>query len=324
MENKIYKDTRASALLIAMILMGILMTLSLGISSLLIGTLRDSRVLLEKTRAWYAAESGLEHALLAVSENAPGFETEKKDVILSMSKDAAFDIKYEYRVRAAASEIPQKESYEITTDEDRFAALHHNESITIPLFSSEASAKKFRVEYYLAPDLKLSGSLVDEDLDILRWKIFGIAADGAMEVMNEFVPMQSGKNTAGNPSCLGTGSQCWNGAKFYERTSLGFNIVNHHPITTFLEQHTQNFLVLTNMVNVDVIAGEALSTSEKKQLANIQYRVVEEDGQPRLTLPSIKIAADGFAGESKQSLDLEVKRESFLPVFHYALYRTAE
>lgn len=316
MENKIYNNTRASALLVAMILMGILMTLSLGISSLLIGTLRDSRVLLEKTRAWYAAESGLEHALLAVSENAPGFEAEKKTEL--------GDAHYEYRVRAAASEIPQKESYEITTDEDRFAALHHNESITIPLFSSEASAKKFRVEYYLAPDLKLSGSLVDEDLDILRWKIFGIAADGAMEVMNEFVPMQSGKNTAGNPSCLGTGSQCWNGAKFYERTSLGFNIVNHHPITTFLEQHTQNFLVLTNMVNVDVIAGEALSTSEKKQLANIQYRVVEEDGQPRLTLPSIKIAADGFAGESKQSLDLEVKRDSFLPVFHYALYRTAE
>jgi hypothetical protein len=319
MENKIYKDTRASALLVAMMLMGILMTLSLGISSLVMGTLRDSRSLLEKTRAWYAAESGLEQALFAVSENAPGFEAEKK-IELGNSR-------YEYRVRATASEIPQKKPYEIATDEDRFAALHHNESITIPLFRGSDpndSVKKLRVEYYLAPDLKLRGSLVDEDLDILRWKIFGIAADGAMEVMNEFVPMQAGKNSAGSPSCLGTGSQCWNGAKFYERAALGFHIVSHHPITTFLEQHTQNFLVLTNMVNVDVIAGETLSTAEKKQIANIQYRVIEEDGEPRLTLPSIKISADGFAGESKQSLDLEIKRESFLPVFHYALYRTAE
>lgn len=314
-ENTVFLREQGSALLVALILMGILMTLSLGVSGLIMSTLKDSRFLLEKTKAWYAAETGLEHALAAVSQNAPGFEMQKSANIADSNAE------YEYRVRATASEIPTKESY------DRFAILRLNESVTFPLFRGpdpDDAVKNFRVEYYLAPDLKLRGGFVDEDLDILRWKIFGIAADGAMEVMNEFLPMQAGKNSAESPSCLGTESDCWNGAKFYERTPQGFNIVPHHPMVTFLEQHTQNFLVLTNMVNVDVIQAEALGTHEKKKIANIRYRVIEGDGEPRLTLPSIKIESDGFSGSAKQSLDLEVKRETFLPVFNYALYRTTE
>lgn len=315
------EKNKGSALLIAMMLMGILMTLALGVSGLILSTVKDGRLLIEKTRAWYAAESGLEHGLFDISENAPGFETEK-----TFSFPEA-NTSYKYRIMASASEFPKKEPYEIETDEDRFAFLRLNESVTLPLFrgtDAADSVQRFRVKYYLAPDLKLRGGLVDEDLDILRWKIFGIAEDGALEVMNEFIPMQTAKNSAGSPSCMGTESDCWNGAKFYERTPQGFNIVPHHPIAAFLEKHKQNFLVLTNMVNVDVIQADALGTEEKKKIANIRYRVIDADGKKNLTLPSIKIAADGFSGETKQSLDLEVKRPTFLPVFNYALYRTAE
>lgn len=309
------EKNKGSALLIALMLIGILMTLALGVSSLMMSTVKDGRFLVEKTRAWYAAESGLEHAMLEVSENAPGFEAEKKTE------------SYEYRITASASEFPKKEPYEIEIDEDRFAFLHLNESVTLPLFRGSDpanSVQRFRVEYYLAPDLKLRGGLVDEDLDILRWKIFGIAQDDALEVMNEFIPMQTAKNSAESPSCVGTESDCWNGAKFYERTTQGFNIVAHHPIAAFLEKHKQNFLVLTNLVNVDIIQADVLSTEEKKQIANIRYRVIDVDGKGNLTLPSIKIAADGFSGETKQSLDLELKRPTFLPVFNYALYRTVD
>ena len=76
MENK--KHTEGSSLLIAIIIMGVLMTLALGVNNLMIGTLRDGRILLEKTRAWYAAESGIERALNEIYSNQPGFETEKK------------------------------------------------------------------------------------------------------------------------------------------------------------------------------------------------------------------------------------------------------
>lgn len=301
------------------------MTLSLGVSSLLVGTLRDSRMLLEKTRAWYAAESAMEQALLAISENPPGFENEKREAL----DDA--NTQYAYKILATAATIPAKKPYEIQTDADRYAVLHLNESITIPLFrgtAPEDQVKKFRVDYYLEPKLQLQGAFVDTDMDILRWKIFGISADGKMEVINEFLPANQG-NLASNPTCFGTdASACYAHAKFYKRRlapdgATEFFIENEYPIETFLSEHTQNFLALTNVVNTDLIAG-SLSTAEKQRVANIRYRVTEGANQPRLTLPSIKISADGFSGETKQSLDLEVKRETFLPVFNYALYRTAE
>ncbi|GEM_PF-1050735 len=316
---------QGSALLIALIVMGILMTLSLGVSSLIIGSLKESRLLLEKTRAWYAAESGMEQALFDVSQNPPGFEIEKR---LSLPEANA---EYEYRIMATAKEIPLKESYEIQTDEDHYAVLHLNESVTIPLFRGtqpEDRVKKFRVSYYLEPKISLKGGLVDNDMDILRWKIFGIAADGKMEVINEFLPADKG-NSASSPTCLGTHvSDCYSKAKFYQRRlasdgATDFFINPEYSIETFLNEHTQNFLVLTNMVNTDLIAG-SLATSEKQPFANIRYRVTEEEGQPRLTLPKIRIASDGFSGNTKQSLDLEVKRDTFLPVFNYALYRTVE
>lgn len=295
------------------------MSLSLGISSLLIGTISDARVLQEQTRAWYAAESGLEKALFAVAQNGPGYEIEKRETL------DKYDTKFEYRVRAAAKEIPLKDASQIISASDKYADLHLNESVTIPLFKGSNIAdtvKKFRVDYYLAPDLKLRGGIVDEDLDILRWKIFGIADDGAMEVINEFLPMMNGKTDADHPSCIGTDSQCWNAAKFYERGKGGFNIVEHHPITTFLNQHRQNFLVLTNIVNIDMINAGTISLDDKKKIANIRYHVIEGNGKPRLTLPNIKVSSDGYSGTTKQSLDLEIKRETFLPVFNYALYRT--
>lgn len=324
MENN--KTHEGSALLIALIIMGVLMTLALGVSELMIGTIKDSRILLEKGQAWYAAESGLEEALFEVYNAPPGFE-DKKEIELNGQ-----NLKYNYRISAAAKQIPNKEPFEIQLPEDSFDSLSLNESVTIPLFNgtkAEDMVKRFRVNYYFAPEIKLSGGFVDDDLDILRVKIFGIAADGAMEVISEFLPADKG-NSAVSPTCFGTETNCYNAAKFYERAVAGsgateFNVIKEFPIQTFLQNHTQNFLVLSNIANVDLITG-SLSTADKKKIANIRYRVIEEDGDdiPRLTLPYIKISADGIANETKQSIDAQISREKTLPVFNYALYRTIE
>lgn len=299
-------------MLIALIITGILLTLSLGVSDLLISAMRDVRLLLDKTASWYFAESGIEQALFEVSKNAPGVEKNEKI--------ETADFNYSYAVRAASVQIPEN-----AEDGTKiFNALHLNESVTVPLFSGTDAAnavQKLKIDYYLAPELKNSNELVNENLDIFRWKIFGIARDGKMEVINEFVPMMAGKNSAENSSCVGTDAACWNAAKFYERGENGFNIIERYPIQTFLENHTQNFLVLTNVVNVDMIQG-TLSQDSKKKIANIMYRISDMEGRRSLTLPTIKITADGFSGDAVQSLDLEIKRDSFLPVFNYALYRT--
>lgn len=309
-----YRHSRGSALLISLIVMGVLMTLSLGVSNLLIGTMRDSRLLLEKTRAFFAAESGIEHALADVHDNPLGFERH-----VSSSEQH-----FEYTVSATARQFPAAGEY---------ATLRLNEAITIPLFRGEKpedAVKHFRVNYYVTPDIALRGGQIDSNLDVLRWKIFGISqTDGAMEVINEFLPAESG-NSSETPTCFGTASGCYNVSKFYERRVSADGVTELHkaeryPIETFLNNHRQNFLVLTNMLNTDLIAG-SLTTREKQEIATIRYRVVEEDGDGpgRLTLPVTAITADGFSASTKQSLNVDLERESFLPVFNYALYRTAE
>lgn len=326
--TKIQKNSRysneGSALLIALIIMGVLMTLALGVSELMIGTIKDSRILLEKGQAWYAAESGLEKAMFEFYNSPPGFETEKEIELSGQN------LKYNYKISAAAKQIPEKEIYEIQLPEDSFDSLALNESITIPLFNgtkAEDMIKRFKVDYYFAPEIKLAGGFVDDDLDILRVKIFGIAADGVMEVISEFLPADKG-NSSLSPTCFGTETGCYNVAKFYERATSQSGATEFNkefPIQTFLQNHTQNFLVLSNIANIDLISG-SLSAADKKKIANIRYRVIEEDDDdiPRLTLPYIKISADGIANETKQSIDAQISREKTLPVFNYALYRTLE
>lgn len=324
MENK--RQNEGSSLLIALIVMGVLMMMSIAVSNLLIGIIKDGRILTETTQALYAAESGIEHAIKTITDNPPGFEEKKKGILKG-------GIEYEYDLRAASAEVPQKKPDEIQFEKDKFADLRLNEAVTIPLFKGtkpEDSVKNFHLDYYIAPDIGLDGGKIDDDLDILRIKIFGIAADGTMEVINEFLPANQG-NSAETPTCFGTSPPCYNAAKFYERVSGSdgtqeFNVAPEYPISTFIENHKQNFLVITNIVNVDLISAGALSLNEKKKLANIRYKVVQEDpdGQPRLTLPNIKISADGFSNGTKQSVDIEWPREKSLPVFNYALYRTAE
>lgn len=321
-----------SALLIALMLMSILMMLGLGVSNLVISQIKEGRLLIEKTKAWYAAEAGLEHAMLAVSSNPPGFEAKEKKEL------ADTGVGYEYQIRATASRIPAKESADVELEEETYNILHHNETITIPLFRGTAEGdgvKKFHADYYFAPELKLASGFLPDDLDILRWKIFGIAKDGAMEVMSEFVPANK-DSSAVAPTCIGTEEklskalQCYVFATFYVRQlgasgSPELHKSETYPIAKFLAEHRQNFLVLTNISNVDLIATKiGLTSDEKKKIANIYYRVVEGENEPRLTLPYIEISVDGQAGETQQSLDIQVARDRVLPVFNYALYRTKE
>lgn len=319
------KSNRGSTLLAALILMGILLTTALGVSELLVGTLQESRLLLEKTQAWYSAESGIEQALLTISEHSPGFDTrEEKEIGRSRSI---------YQINATARRIPEEQFGKVG-----YAELKFNESVVIPLFRTTEKgetdpARHFRVDYYLNPEIQKAGGVTYSNLDILRWKIFGIAESGprqgTMEVINEFLPMEEAQNTEENPTCLGNSlarNDCWNGAKFFKFNpeTTEYIPIEKFPIETFLREHTQNFLVLTNIVNTDLISAPNISQRQKKLLATIHYRVIEEDGDEisRLTVPQITINADGFLGTTKQSLDVVVKRETFLPVLNFALYRT--
>lgn len=321
------KYTSGSALLIALIIMGILLTLTLGVSQLLLGTYKENRLLLEKTKAWYAAESGVEQALFEIAENPPGYETTEANVNIGTGT------KYGYSIEATGNAYPRQNQPGMMNTSENFANLRLNEAVVIPLFrinneNTENKAEDFRVDYFFQPDFSGNmGKFLYEDLDILRWKIFGIKQNGdvqEMEVISEYVPMKEGNRTSNNPSCVGTNNNCWNAAKYYQKDQYGYyNLIPQYPIETFLNEHNKNFLVLSNILNIDLIGG-SLSDRDKMRIATIRYRVINNDNDENLTLPYIKIQSDGESGGAKQSIDLSVKRESFLPVFNYALYRTKE
>lgn len=317
--------TQGSALAISLFVMAILMLLSLGVSSLILSARRDTASLLHKTRAWYAAESGLEHALYKFYEKGPGFE-ETKEIELEPT------LTYGYDIVATAQTVPDKEEHEIKTEEDHFGVLPLNGSVTIPLFYGSTSqdaenqrTDSFRVEFYVPPTLQAGSGKLAESLDILRWKIFGISKmnKDEMEVINEFSPMQPARNSPYSPSCVGTDPDCWNGAEFYKRTGAEYSIAGDYHIKTFLQEHDQNFLVLTNIINIDLISG-SLSYEDRKKVANIRYRIVpgKDTGSGRFTLPQARITADGFSRDAKQTIEARVSRDIFLPVFNFALYRT--
>ena len=98
-------------------------------------------------------------------------------------------------------------------------------------------------------------------------------------------------------------------------------------IETFVKNHTKNYITLTNIVHPDIIG---ISDAEKRaQKANIYYRVIAKDNENEssekvLVRQGADISADGFAsgGRVKQSLEVNFKSGSFLPVFNFSLYRT--
>ncbi len=323
----IYRNTRGSALLVALIIMGILMTVAIGISELLIRSYRDNRQMIDRTGAWYQAEAGIEHALLLVTQNPPGFEDNKENIGGPEESDPTSF--YGYKIKAAAQQVPEK-LYATQDPSEQFNALPLSQTITIPLFSGthpEDGVKLMKIEYFLAPKIRAQGgNITSEEFPILRWKIFGKATNGSIEVISDIapeVPTATDANT--DTSCIGTPENCriQGGPYFNNMGTLDDPKIFIEPrayISTFLENHTQNFLILTNMVNINLIGG---SVNDKKKLASVMYRVTQLDAPDdnRISLPTARITADGYNRNTKQSIDIEIDRERSLPIFNYALYK---
>lgn len=85
--------------------------------------------------------------------------------------------------------------------------------------------------------------------------------------------------------------------------------------------HKLNYLTLTNLINPNVFGpGSSKDISKTK----IHYRVeLFTDGKATDTIRDYAdITADGYSGKSKQSVNVKIKRDSFMPVFNFSLYST--
>ncbi len=103
----------------------------------------------------------------------------------------------------------------------------------------------------------------------------------------------------------------------------------------FIDNHKENYLILTNMVNPNVAGIANLKDPSQLARADIYYRVLaRRDTQaeagsagqeaPKLVKDFAEISSRGFsaAGTVTKSLDVRYKAPGFLPVFNFSLYRT--
>ncbi|MDD3862090.1 MAG: pilus assembly PilX N-terminal domain-containing protein [Candidatus Gracilibacteria bacterium] len=378
--NKIWRDEAGTALLTAMLIMGVLLAISIALSSLVMREVRVTKDLIDAGKAFYSAESGVEEALYFLNNNLPGWETgEDDDVGRSL---AASGGKFKYIVKNQCNSYPciDEGEYDVAdADPEAFyQALDLNESVLIPLFVVEngeiKSVEDFTVEFYgeINPkeDLKFTKGL--SSWDVIRWKVFGMKKDGndyITESISDFMPLAQSADgmefsTADQPAWFGTiacsekdnavdedgnpvrttsSIKCnpydfksyADSAKNCKASleardyylSTGENIENEgcKPIEDFVLERQEdmvdmtglNYLSLTNIINPAFFDEDVLNQDDVTKL----YFRVETYGD-KTVRETAEIVADGYAGNSKQSIKVLKRRDAYMPVFNFSVYST--
>jgi hypothetical protein len=377
MKAKLLKNRNGTALIVALLVMGVLMAISLALSALVLRESVVTREFLDAGQSFYAAESASEIGLYGVKNNLPGWEpVDGVAVPISVGENAVAELKVMNKCRAypcfdGGYDFDGKTSGFVPEAKAFYATLGLNESVTIPLFVMGDDGKPqeitdFNVEFYAnfkPDDIKITkNGLNVSDWDVLRWKIVGLndsiqGKPPMTESISDFTAVSvASDGTFTNPKmpswfgtnpCVGTGrytdmiqcqlytvisetSNCsqMEAREFYlysfadgERT----NEVKHcWPLSRFINEHKLNYLTLTNLINPSVFK----KPRESDKQSSIFYRVelfTTKDGVKTATdtvRDFADITADGYSGRSKQSVNVKIKRDSFMPVFNFSLYST--
>jgi len=237
MMNKALKTRKGSSLIVTLLLMAILLTLTLGLSMLTISEIRQTGDIVGAGKAYYAAEAGIETALLELNEHLPGFQTKSvsgadADGWILVELD---DLSYSYRIGNQGDKYPYfeddspvfltpgigitKQALYQQHPEETYNILGLNQTVTIPLFidcgdgSSFKDVKKWLLQYYVDfdtdPDNKLQLGTKIQDFDILRWKLFGEPivpdplAPSRTHAISDFYPASENDGPT-KPVCIGS------------------------------------------------------------------------------------------------------------------------
>ncbi|MFA6917468.1 MAG: hypothetical protein WC285_01350, partial [Candidatus Gracilibacteria bacterium] len=165
--NKIRRNKSGTALLTAMLIMGVLLAISIALSSLVMREFRITKDLLNAGKAFYAAESGVEEALYYLNNKLPGWSE-------GSERELGDDSKFRYSIKNKCNSYPciDPTEYNVANLTDMsalYGVMDLNQSVLIPLFvvgkgadgsSDEVkSVKNFTVEFYgdfnPATDLKI-------------------------------------------------------------------------------------------------------------------------------------------------------------------------
>lgn len=282
-------EKRASTLLIAILMMGVLIVASFSINTLLIKEIRSHKDLYSGMKAYFNAEAGVETALL---KNADG----------DFSTDG-----YSYSVIASGDSLPCE--FEAQT-ETGYGIIPENDYLIVPI------SDQFSVDFKYQ-----NGTSADSDA--LRWKIYGKDNDGEVGVIGDYLPVTS------TSTFLGTGTQVnnINYGKFHRKVgaveesnviygpedlvALGagdfeYSFDPMYSISDFLNSFTDTYLVLLNLPQ-EGVSGDIL------------YKIESAEGE-KLSCASVFVKSKGIAdGDYSKFLEVMVPRAKGMLINHFAL-----
>lgn len=303
--------SRASALLISFFLMSVLVLVGMAVSVLVIHDLRASHTMVSGEQALYAAEGMTELGLQLQKENLPGFEPVLTDYRFLNNAFASLT------VHARENDVP------CADQGNAWRALGQNESIQIPLFAqttAEGAMEKvndFYVAFYVAD---ADGNIISPPTDdVLRWKILGLNGSNDTQAVSEYIPLNTGHTEEGSPSVFGTDPDLIDASaptgyqygKFYDASGYRSILNPVYPISSFLETHDYNYLVLTNVVQSDTENTIYFKFHSQTVTGVCEYAKLATVGT-------------GASGDTKQELNTLVKEGENLPVYDFVLYHTGQ
>lgn len=384
--KKIRKNEKGTALLVALLVMGVLISISLALSALILGEARSTKELIDAGKAYYAAESGIEEALYYIDSRLPGWEGDANNV-RKVGEGAAFS----YVVDNKCSSYPciEADEYDLASMKayNYYDVLELNESITVPLFTVDeegevVAALDFTVEFFTnfdpRKDLKFQDPSALSGWDVLRWKLFGLRKTNegyATEALHDFTAVSAANNNSsgetfstnailpswfgsracgdldGNPdpitgiACAGytdpvagpeDGAICNNTQARNYYFYLGDEFIAKKecfPINEFMIMHQENnpngngstglnYLSLTNLMNPDMLSEDVYDQDYLRMDASKIYFRVEVYDEALIPREFAKITSDGYSGNAKQSIDVQIKKDSYMPVFNFSIYST--
>ncbi len=291
----------ASALLVAVLIMGLLISFTLGVSLLVLGDMRAFRTFTAGVQARYAAEGMNELGLKLLKDHLPGFEPVLEDYPLQSGALA------DLTVTARGNTIP--------CEEETWRRLNYEESIQLPLFSeisdgTTVQTNEFFVEFFIGDENETPISL-SERKDVLRWRITGLRNQPQVpEAISEFIPVvPSNMQVTSFGSVLGDASdQQYGHAKYVDSVTKVF--VPNYPIRQFLENHTLNYLTLTH-------AGGAYADYP------LYFKLHAVDQPAPCEYASLSAQADVERETVKKILQTKVREGENLPVFDFVIYHTS-
>jgi len=223
--RKSFENQSGSALLVALLVMGVIVSVSVSLSVLVLKEVYSVGELISYGNSYYATESGTEVALYRLNNELAGWDTDGEYEFGEYGKGIIF----EYKVKNKCNSYPcfDEDLYDVDSmPVDKFYnVLNLNESVTIPMFVTEngeiQSVKDFAVEFYVnfdpTTDLRFTNGSQISGWDVLRWRLFGMrhTKDGYVtESINDFTAVSSFQNKRKGESLISNSAKpSWFGTK---------------------------------------------------------------------------------------------------------------